>query len=252
MKSSIKDLGAKEDSKKNKADNQSMFLRPTYFFDTKTFAHRDLLNGDFFVWEVLTKLPEYLTGIKGSLKGTISSQAYLLNPETIIIGEGSVVEPGAYIKGPCIIGKNCMIRHGAYIRGFFICGDGCVIGHDTEIKNTLFLDGVHAAHFAYLGDSILGNHVNLGAGTKCANLRMDQGNIKIQREGASFDSGLRKFGAVMGDGAQTGCNSVTNPGTLLGKEVICYPGTTVSGFVPSNHIVKAASGSLIKKREDRF
>lgn len=197
-------------------------MKVSDFFDLSEFAHRDLFSDCTYVWEALQKIPSYFKG-PFQILGDVSPQAYLINPDKISIGEGSVVEPGAYIEGPCIIGKGCTIRHGAYIRGNLITGDHCVIGHTTEVKNAIFLNGAKAAHFAYVGDSILGNNVNLGAGTKLANLRFDNKTIVI----AGIETGIRKFGAIVGDGAQTGCNSVLNPGTLMEKNSTCRPCSVV-------------------------
>ncbi len=214
-------------------------LKPLYFFDLNAFEHRDIFNNIDHVWEVLPKIGPYLKGLKlGKISVEIPEGVHLIHPEFISIGEGTVVEPGAYIKGPCVIGKNCTVRHGAYIRGDFIAGDHCVIGHDTEVKNSIFLNNAHAAHFAYLGDSILGNRVNLGAGTICANLRLDKGLIKVAVDGKGFNTQLKKFGAIIGDDSQTGCNSVTNPGTLLGKNVCSYPCTNFGGYVSSDQLVQ--------------
>lgn len=163
---------------------------------------------------------------------------FLVDPHLISIGEGTVLEPGCYIKGPCIIGKNCTVRHGAYIRGDVITGDSCVIGHETEMKNTLMMNYAHAAHFAYLGDSILGNNVNLGAGVKCANLKLDGSDITISYHGNKIPLRLRKLGAICGDSVQLGCNAVTNPGTLIGKGSKCYPCANFGGFIPPYSIVK--------------
>lgn len=224
-------------------------LIPSQFFNLVKYAHKELFDENDFVWLALANIERYLKksslGIK---KGQISPQAYLINPDTISIGEGSVVEPGAYIQGPCIIGKNCTVRHGAYIRGSIITGDGCVIGHDTEIKNTILLDNAHASHFAYVGDSILGNDINLGAGTKCANLKLDRRQIVIVFEGQRIETPFRKFGAIVGDGSQTGCNTVTNPGTLIGKDVLCYPCANIGGFVPSQSIVKPNTTNRIVQK----
>ena len=118
-------------------------------------------------------------------------------------------------------------------------GDGCVVGHVSEVKHSIFLDGAKAGHFAYLGDSILGNQVNLGAGTKMANLRFVKGNVQVRTPGGQLDSGLRKFGAILGDEVQTGCNSVTNPGTLIGKHSFLLPNTTApSGYHPENSMLR--------------
>lgn len=214
------------------------FSSQTYF-NLSSFAHSGLFEGCKYVWEVLPKIHPYLQSLPlGVIETEIPQGAFLINPELISIGKGTVVEPGAYIKGPCIIGEKCTIRHGAYIRGDVIVGNNSVIGHDTEIKNTIMLNDAHAAHFAYLGDSILGNHVNLGAGTKCANLRLDNKEIVIRHDEQEFHTGLRKFGSIIGDGVQIGCNSVLNPGTLVGKWVACYPCVNFGGVIPAHVTVR--------------
>jgi NDP-sugar pyrophosphorylase family protein len=157
----------------------------------------------------------------------------------IRIGKGVLIEPGAFIKSPTIIGDQTEVRHGAYIRGNCLIGRNCVVGHVTEVKHTIFLDGAKAGHFAYLGDSILGNGVNLGAGTKLANLRFIKGDISIAIPGSTVKTGLRKLGGILGDYVQTGCNSVTNPGTLLGKKSMVIPNTTVpSGYHPDSSLIR--------------
>lgn len=216
-----------------------MLLFSSYFFDLKNFQHASLFQGDCEPWLVLQKLSDYFkTQTLGQHKGRISPSAYLINPEQIAIGEGSIVEPGAYIQGPCIIGKDCVVRHGAYIRGNVLTGNRCVIGHDSEVKHAIFLDGAHAAHFAYVGDSILGNEVNLGAGTKCANFKLDQTPINLHIRGERIPTHMRKLGAIIGDKTQIGCNAVSNPGTLIGQEVRCYPCLNIEGFIPSRSMVK--------------
>ncbi len=216
-----------------------MSIYSSYFFDLSHCPYANLFQPDSYPWLALAKIGPYLRSLTlGVINGQISPSAYLVSPEQISIGQGSVVEPGAYIQGPCWIGENCTIRHGAYIRGNFLAGNGCVIGHDTEVKNAIFLEGVHAAHFAYVGDSILGNHVNLGAGTKCANFRLDQGLISVHFQYECILTQLRKFGAILGDRTQIGCNTVTNPGTLMGQEVYCYPCINAGGFIPTRSIVK--------------
>lgn len=216
-----------------------MDFSPSYFFDLSNFAHAKLFENAQYPWNVLSLIETYLKALQlGKIEAKVSSHAYLEKKELISIGEGSIVEPGAYIQGPTVIGKNCVVRHGAYIRGNFIAGDNCVIGHDSEVKNSVFLQGAHAAHFAYVGDSIIGNKVNLGAGTKCANLRLDGGTIIIHYEGQRISTNLRKFGAILGDGTQIGCNAVTNPGTLMGQLVQCYPCTNVGGVIPTRSVVR--------------
>lgn len=223
-----------------------MALPAAYFFDLNDFPHADLFRAVEYPWLVLNELGVYIQGLTlGNIAGKVMPGAHLIHPELISIGQGSIVEPGAYIQGPCWIGKNCVVRHGAYIRGNLLTGDHCVIGHDTEVKNALFLTGAHAAHFAYVGDTILGNKVNLGAGTKCANFKLDQKTIDVQIEGRRLPTQMRKLGALIGDGCQIGCNSVLNPGTLMGKDVNCYPCLNVGGWIPARSVIKPAGKAVI-------
>ncbi len=158
-----------------------------------------------------------------------------LMDDNIYIGRNTIVEPGALIKGPTIIGDNTEVRQCAYIRGDVLVGNNCVVGHTTEIKSSALLGGSKAGHFAYIGDSILGA-VNLGAGTKLANLKLIDTQVVINIDGQSYETGLRKFGAIMADGVETGCNSVTTPGTILGRGVIIYPNYTARGYCPAYKI----------------
>jgi UDP-N-acetylglucosamine diphosphorylase / glucose-1-phosphate thymidylyltransferase / UDP-N-acetylgalactosamine diphosphorylase / glucosamine-1-phosphate N-acetyltransferase / galactosamine-1-phosphate N-acetyltransferase len=209
-------------------------LRPSLYFSLSEFEHAALFEEGLPVWEALNKISSYF--LKRPTRGIyarIDPRAYLIDEEKIEIGEGSIVEPGAYIQGPCLIGRNCQIRHGAYIRGYLITGDRCVIGHATEVKNAIFLNDVHASHFAYVGDSIIGNHVNLGAGTKLANLLFTRQKVRVPLENEKIETGMRKLGAILGDGAQTGCNSVLNPGTLIGKESRIAPCAVAKGILPA-------------------
>lgn len=170
---------------------------------------------------------------------TVIMAGAVLMGSRIALGHGVLVESGALIKSPAIIGDYTEIRQGAYLRGYCLTGTHCVIGHTTEVKHSIFLDHAKAGHFAYLGDSILGRDVNLGAGTKFANLRFLPGNVTIRTSEGLIDTGRRKFGAILGDKVQTGCNSVTNPGTLIGKEGILMPNTTApSGFHPPRTILR--------------
>jgi NDP-sugar pyrophosphorylase family protein len=158
--------------------------------------------------------------------------------EDISVGPGSVVEPGALIKGPTIIGSCCEIRQGAYLRGHCLVGDRCVLGHTTEMKHSAMLNDAKAGHFAYIGDSILGNRTNLGAGTKLANLKITGTPVGIRKDKEMYDTGLRKLGAIVGDDSETGCNSVTNPGTLLGRRCLVLPALSVkSGYYPDSSII---------------
>jgi len=205
--------------------------------------------------EVRDDLDVKPTGPKGAVRvhkaGEVLEEAAVIMPgaylfdDRIIIGAGTIIEPGALIKGPTIIGKDSEVRQGAYMRGNCLVGNRCVVGHTTEMKGSIMLDGAKAGHFAYIGDSILGNDANLGAGTKLANLKMIKGSIVISVDRKRHNTERRKLGAILGDGTETGCNSVTSPGTLIGPSSIVYPGVTVpGGYYPGKSIVAPVKGSL--------
>ena len=180
------------------------------FFELGNFAHAKLFSGIENLWEVLPRLALYIGGQK-------------------TIGEGTVVEEGVFIKGPAIIGKNCTIAHGAYIRENVIIGDNVHIGHGVEVKNSIIIGNSAVAHLSYIGDSIIGSNVNVGGGAKTANFRLDGKSIQIKVDGQLIDTGLMKFGAIIGDGAKIGVNAVLNPGTILGKNCLVYPLVSVVG-----------------------
>ena len=223
-------------------------LKPKNFFDLKDFAHQEIFLDLEYVWDALKRLPDYITQtIMPGIHGTVMDGAYLIGDD-IQIGKGSVIEPGAYITGPTIIGEDTVIRNGAYIRGNVLVGDHCVVGHTSELKGSIMLDGSGAPHFNYVGDSILGNNVNLGAGTKLSNLKMTKDTVKVKIADQAYDTGLRKFGAILGDRAESGCNSVLNPGTLIGPGSLIYPNSTVSGYIPPDSIVKLRQTFEIVKK----
>src|SRR3990167_6431138 len=207
-------------------------IRCEDYFSLERFAHRDLWEKDAPVWNPLLLLESYLKAQVFKIEIRIPKTVHLERPELISIGKGTVIEAGVSIQGPCIIGKGCVLRHSAYLRDGVICGDHSVIGHGTEVKHSILFDYVAATHLTYVGDSILGNGVNLGAGVKCANLRFDKREIIISYEERRIKTGLRKFGALIGDRVQIGCNCVVNPGTLIGKESVCYPLLNVGGVIP--------------------
>lgn len=162
-----------------------------------------------------------------------------LMDDDIELGPGVVVEPGALIKGPTIIGAGTDVRQGAYLRGPCLVGRSCVVGHVTEVKNSVMLDGAKAGHFAYLGDSILGREVNLGAGTKLANLKIVPGPVRIRVKDEVLKVDRRKFGAILGDGVETGCNCVTSPGTVMAPSCLIAPNMTVPpGYYRRRSVVR--------------
>ncbi|OGL44884.1 MAG: hypothetical protein A2161_20885 [Candidatus Schekmanbacteria bacterium RBG_13_48_7] len=253
-----------------------------YFSEFEEFEHAKLFKGVKDPWKILSKIPAYIAGwfrerekekvgyqsvLTGVTFHKISSidepgnyecmiavqypvrlsNAVFLKPWNIFIGNGTILESNTIIKSPAIIGNNCQIRHTAYLRGNIIMGDNCVAGHSTEIKNSIFMNNACAGHFAYIGDSILGTDVNLGAGTKLANLQFRTQDEKKSRKIRSIvlkcgqkkiDTELKKFGAVIGDYVETGCNSVLAPGVMLGKNSWVFPNTFVTKglYAPDSHI----------------
>ena len=212
-------------------------LKPADLFDLSQTGHTALFDGVEFAWEVLKRIEEYVkTGEKPELRNKCEGVAFI--GERVFIGEGTVVEDGAMIKGPAIIGRNCQIRHNAYIREHVIVGDNCVVGNSTELKNALLFNHAVAPHFNYVGDSILGYKTHLGAGVILSNFKSLPGNVMVEVEGQPFDTGLRKFGALLGDGAEVGCNAVLNPGSIIGRNAVIYPGVNWRGILPANMIAK--------------
>lgn len=213
------------------------------FFSLEAFDHAALFNKDAPVWNALHMLLPYLKQSKlGKIEIQIPPSVYLVNKEQISIAKGCIVEPGAFIQGPVILGEGTVVRHAAYVRGHVITGKNCIIGHTTEIKHSIMLDRSSAAHFNYVGDSILGNDVNLGAGVKLANFRLDHEAVSLIYQGKKITTDLKKFGAIIGDGTQIGCNAVTNPGTLIGPRSFCYPCMNIKGVLPSKTIYREKRG----------
>lgn len=199
-------------------------------------------------WDVLARIKHFLEqNLEPAIKGNVHPTAVV--EANVFIDEGVAVEPHAYIQGPTWIGKGSAVRQGAYIRGKTVVGERCIVGHATEVKNAVFLDESKAGHFAYVGDSILGKGVNLGAGTKLANFKLDAGNVALNNGGQLVDTGLRKFGALLGDGVQTGCNSVTSPGCVVGRECWIYANTTVpNGVYEANQIFFSQGRRIVSRR----
>jgi bifunctional UDP-N-acetylglucosamine pyrophosphorylase / glucosamine-1-phosphate N-acetyltransferase len=215
-------------------------FKPANLFDLAQTEHATIFDGCKFAWDALKKIENYIAAnLKPELRNICEGRAYI--GENVFIGEGTILEDGVMIKGPAIIGKNCRIRHNAYFRENVIVGDGCVVGNSTELKNSLLLNNAQAPHYNYVGDSILGHKAHLGAGVKISNFKMFSGNITVEMDGAPFDTGLRKFGALLGDGAEIGCNAVLNPGSIIGRGAVIYPNVLWRGILPANMIVKNKS-----------
>lgn len=220
------------------------------FFNIENFSHKKVFDENLLVWNILNNIEIYFKNLK-SLKNNLNlipTHCHIENSKHIYIGENTTIESYSYIKGPCIIGRNSQIRHGAYIRGNVITGQNCIIGHSTEVKNSILLNNVKASHFAYIGDSIVGNNVNIGAGVKLANFRLDKKNISFYLNGERIKTSLNKFGSIIADNCQIGCNSVLNPATFLEKNIICYANVNLGGYFEENSIIKSSNKILIKKR----
>lgn len=223
---------------------------PAELFDLSQTEHAALFDGCAHAWEALRKIEGYLAAhLRPGRHGRCGSAAFI-GPD-VFIGEGTVVEDGAMIKGPAIIGRNCQIRHNAYLREQVIVGDGCVVGNSCELKNALLFNGCQVPHFNYVGDSILGHKAHLGAGVILSNFKSFKGNVVVMVDGVPRDTGLRKFGALLGDGCDIGCNAVLNPGSIIGRGAVVYPGVNWRGVLPANHIAKNRAAIEVVVRRPR-
>jgi NDP-sugar pyrophosphorylase family protein len=212
-------------------------FKPASLFTLTQTQHRELFEGCRFAWDALKKLAPYIeVNVRPGLNNRCEGVAFI--GEKVFIGEGTVVEDGAMIKGPAIIGRNCQIGHNAYIREHVIVGDNCVVGNSTELKNALLFNEAVAPHFNYVGDSILGYRAHLGAGVILSNVKSLGGNVTVEVDGQPYDTGLGKFGALVGDGAEIGCNAVLNPGSIIGRGAVIYPCVNWRGILPANMIAK--------------
>lgn len=202
---------------------------------------KTLFEGSIYPWEILPKIKEFATYlIENGLEG------YTKFSRDVLIGKNVKIAPNAVIEGPTIIGHGCELRPGAFIRGSAIICDGCVIGNSTELKNCIIMDEVQVPHYNYIGDSILGYRAHTGAGTVCSNLKADRKNVVIHGD-VEYETGLRKIGAFLGDFVDVGCNSVLNPGTIIGMNTNVYPLTALRGVYPENCIVKETNVIVNKK-----
>lgn len=235
---------------------------PDQFFDLAALresGHAALLDGCEAVWEIIPRIRPYLAELLQRQAPEDRSE-HLGKPyigEQVYIGEGTTVEHGAMIKGPAWIGPGCQIRHGAYVRDNAIIGAGSVIGNSCEVKNSFLLGHAEVPHFNYVGDSVLGFKAHLGAGAILSNVRLDRGEINVVPDPAGYSAedlprrlptGLRKFGAILGDVVEVGCNAVLSPGTILGPSCLVYPNAHYRGALPARRIVKLRQEQLIVER----
>ena len=203
-------------------------------YDLTETAAKPLLESVTYPWEALPKIKDFIIELGNSL----DPEEYEKRGENIWIHKSATVFDSAYIAGPCIIGKDTEVRQCAFIRGSALVGDNCVVGNSTELKNVIIFNNVQVPHYNYVGDSILGFHSHMGAGSITSNVKSDKTLVHVK--GADFDiaTGMKKFGAMLGDYVEVGCNSVLNPGTVIGSHSNIYPLSRVRGYVPSNSIYK--------------
>jgi NDP-sugar pyrophosphorylase family protein len=215
-------------------------LRPAEFFELEGFAHPDLLLPDEPVWSALgQRLVDYLEGRRDwEIHVELPAGVHLLG-DRIAIAPGCRIEPGAVIVGPAVLDEGVEIRTGAYIRQNVVLAAGSMVGAHSEVKGSILLPGAKAPHQAYVGDSILGRDVNLGAGTICSNVKNVGREVSFSAGGETIHTGLRKFGVILGDGCMTGCNTVLNPGVLMGPGSVTYTNASIrSGYYPAGTLVK--------------
>lgn len=217
-------------------------IKITELFDIKRTIAADYLRNFTYPFEALKGISELIIHLGESLDANI----YERKGENIWVAKSAKVAPTAFLGGPCIIGEHTEVRHCAFIRGSALVGNGCVVGNSVELKNVIIFDDVQVPHYNYVGDSILGYHSHMGAGSITSNVKADKTNVVIKSEADSIETGLKKVGAFLGDYAEIGCNSVLNPGTVIGRNSNVYPLSMVRGVVPANSIYKK-KGEIVGK-----
>ena len=204
-----------------------------FFEEIEASRAAEYLRQEERLWEVIPKIDGYIEKIMADLPSDYQEIA-----PNVWVGPNTYIEKTALLQGPCIIGANCQIRHNAFVRPQVLCGDGVVIGNATEVKNAILFDGVQIPHFNYVGDSILGYKAHLGAGAILSNYKSTGDEIHVRINGEKTGSGTNKFGALLADRVEVGCNSVLFPGTIVGKDSIIYPLSSVRGTIASQTILK--------------
>lgn len=203
---------------------------------------KDLFEGVTYPWEVLPKISSFILELGASLP----EEEYEKRGENVWVARSAKVAPTAFIGGPAIIGKDAEVRHCAFIRGNAIVGEGAVVGNSTELKNVVLFNKVQVPHYNYVGDSVLGYKSHMGAGSICSNVKSDKKLVVVKDSDEKIETGLKKFGAMLGDHVEVGCGSVLNPGTVIGRNTNIYPLSPVRGCIPADSIYKNAA-EIVKK-----
>lgn len=215
----------------------------TALYDLSHTIAADYLRGFEYPWEALKGISDLII----KLGNELSSEEYDNPSENVWIHKTAKVFPSAYIGSPCIIGANTEVRHCAFIRGSALVGENCVVGNSAELKNVIIFDNVQTPHYNYVGDSILGYKSHMGAGSITSNVKSDKTNVIIKDGDDTIETGIKKIGAMLGDYVEVGCNSVLNPGTIIGRNSNIYPTSCVRGVVPENSIWKTG-GTVVSKK----
>ena len=219
---------------------EALTVKKLYTLD-QTIA-KDIFEGVTYPWEVLPKISNFIL----ELGATLSEDEYEKRGENVWVAKSAKVAPTAFINGPAIIGKDAEIRHCAFIRGNAIVGEGAVVGNSTELKNVILFNKVQVPHYNYVGDSVLGYKSHMGAGSITSNVKSDKKLVVVKADGEKIETGMKKFGAMLGDEVEVGCGSVLNPGTVIGRNSNIYPLSPVRGCIPADSIYKNAA-EIVKK-----
>lgn len=218
-------------------------LKISSLFNLDETIAKELFESATYPWEVLPKISEFIL----KLGETLDPEIYEKRGEDIWIAKSAKIFDSAYLHGPLIIDENAEVRQCAFIRGSAIVGKNAVVGNSTELKNSILFNCVQAPHYNYIGDSILGYKSHTGAGVITSNLKSDKSLVTVALDGNKIETGVKKFGAMLGDNVEVGCNSVLNPGTVIGKNSNIYPLSPVRGYVPENSIFKSQNNIVTKK-----
>ena len=217
-------------------------IRVSDLFSLNHTRAAEMLEGCEYPWEALAKIKETVVAVGKTLDESI----YEYRGDNVWIAKSASIAPTASIAGPCIIGENTEVRPGAFLRGSILVGDGCVVGNSVELKNVILFDGVQVPHYNYVGDSILGYKAHMGAGSITSNVKSDKSLVVIHGD-TEIPTDIKKVGAMLGDFVEVGCNSVLNPGTVIGKCANVYPLSCVRGVIPENSIYKTGGIIVAKK-----
>lgn len=220
-------------------------LKIADLYDLRETIAAELFEGLTYPWEALPKIGDFIRKLGASLP----EEEYEKVGEDVWIAKDATVYSSAYIHGPAIIGKGAEVRHCAFIRGNALVGEGAVVGNSTELKNVVLFNKVQVPHYNYVGDSILGYKAHMGAGSITSNVKSDKKLVVVHAPEGEIETGIKKFGAMVGDQVEVGCGSILNPGTVVGRETNIYPLSSVRGVVPERSIYKK-QGEIVKKHED--